>query len=144
MTDKQPLRARTGVAVRMEAGNATSNTLWAAGLVGVVVLGNHGAQFDVLQTRYASREDCLQDWGDEESCRAVDSSRSPTYFGPRYYWDPNRGRPVVVGPDGSERVASNARIGPSPSSRGATSSVGTFARGGFGGIGRGFGSGRGG
>lgn len=129
---------------RIEAGSATTNVLWGAGLVALVVLGNHGAQFDVLQTQYASRQDCLDDWGDEDSCRAVDPQRSNTYFGPRYYWDPARGRPVVVGPDGSERVASAARVGPSPSSVGATSVVGNFTRGGFGGIGRGFSSGRGG
>lgn len=127
-----------------EAGNATTNGVLAAGLVGLVVLGNHGAQFDVLQTRYASHQDCLEDWGDEDSCRAVDPQRSDTYFGPRYYWDPTRGQPVIVGSDGSERVASGARVGPSPSSVGVTSAVGSFARGGFGGIGRGFSSGHGG
>lgn len=140
-----PLRpARRDLSRRNEAGSTTTNALWGAGLVGLVVLGNHGAQFDVLQTQYASRQDCLNDWGDEDSCRAVDPQRSNTYFGPRYYWDPARGRPVVVGPDGSERVASAARVGPSPSSVGATSVVGNYARGGFGGIGRGFSSGHGG
>jgi hypothetical protein len=145
MPEKNPRRAaRSRISARKEAGNTASNVLVAAGLASVVVLGNHGAQFDVFQTRYASRQDCLQDWGDEDSCRAADPERSTTYLGPRYYWDPNRDRPVVVGPDGSERVAGTARIGPSPSSIGATSSVGSFARGGFGGIGRGFSSGRGG
>lgn len=135
---------RRGLSRRNEAGSATTNVLWGAGLVGLVVLGNHGAQFDVLQTEYASRQDCLEDWGDEDSCRAVDPRRSNIYFGPRYYWDPARGRPVLVGLDGSERVASTARVGPSRSSAGATSVVGSFARGGFGGIGRGFSSGHGG
>lgn len=127
-----------------EAGSVTTNVLWGAGLVGLVLLGNHGAQFDVLQTKYASRQDCLNDWGDGDSCRAVDPQRSNTYFGPHYYWDPARSRPVVVGADGSERVAGAARVGLSGSSVGATSIVGSFARGGFGGIGRGFSSGRGG
>jgi hypothetical protein len=132
------------LSTRNEAGSATTNVLWGAGLVGLVVLGNHGAQFDVLQTEYASRQDCLNDWGDEDSCRAGDPQRSNTYFGPRYYWDPARSRPVVIGPDGSERVARAARVGPSRGSPGATSIVGSFARGGFGGIGRGFSSGHGG
>jgi hypothetical protein len=116
----------------------------AAGVVSLVVLGYHGTQFDVLQTTYASRQDCLNDWGDEDSCRAADPPHSSIYFGPRYYWDPARGQPVTITPDGSERLASTARVGPSPTSIGVTRIVGNFARGGFGGIGRGFSSGRGG
>lgn len=128
---------------RTETGNATVNVLYVAGLVGLVALGNHGTQFDVRQTRYASREDCLQDWGDEDSCRAAGQG-SGVYFGPRYYWDPDRNRPVIVDSNGSEHVATTARIGSSDSPSGRTAVVGSFARGGFGGIGRGFSSGRGG
>jgi len=132
--------------VRRSAGNATTTALSLAGVVGLVVLGNHGAEFDLQQTSYATREDCLNDWGSDESCRPVDLSHSgrPVYYGPRYYWDPARGRPVVVGADGSERVAMNARIGAGGSRTGHSSFAGTFARGGFGGIGRGIGSGHGG
>jgi hypothetical protein len=119
--------------------------LWTAGAVSLVVLGNHGEEFDVLQTQYASRQDCLQDWGDEDSCKALEGPRSQTtYFGPRYYWDAARGKPVVVAPDGSEHIASQSRVGPTRGSLGATSVVGSFARGGFGGIGRGFSFGHGG
>jgi uncharacterized protein YgiB involved in biofilm formation len=129
-----------------EAGNTTTNVLWAAGMVGLVVLGNHGRQFDVQQTRYTSREDCLEDWGTEQSCQqtAASEGQTTTYVGPRYYWDPDRGKPVVIGTDGSEHVATSSRVRPSESISGRTSVVGTFSRGGFGGIGRGFGSGRGG
>ena len=130
--------------LRRDAGSAGSNMVVAAGLVCLVVLGNHGRQYNVLQTSYASRRDCLEDWGDEDSCRAANPGGSSTYYGPRYYWDPKRGRPVVIDRDGSERIATSARVGPVPSSRGATANVGSFARGGFGGIGRGFSSGRGG
>lgn len=125
-------------------GNATVNVLCATGIVTLVALGNHGRTYDVRQTTYASREDCLQDWGTEESCPASGQYQPGTYFGPRYYWDPGRNRPVVIGNDGAERVASSARIEPSGSLSGRTSVVGSFARGGFGGIGRGFSSGRGG
>lgn len=112
-----------------------------------MVLGNHGREFDLQQTTYASREDCLNDWASEESCREVGPSGYSghgTYVGPRYYWDADRGRPVVIGPDGSERVAGNARVGPSGSRFGSTSFAGVFARGGFGGIGRGISAGHGG
>jgi hypothetical protein len=133
---------------RRDAGSGTVNALCAAGVVSLVVLGNHGAEFDVRQTMYASRENCVHDWGDEESCRPTaqptGSWYSGTYVGPRYYWDPNRSRPVIVGSDGSERVATTAEVGPYGGSTGRTAIVGSFARGGFGGIGRGFSSGRGG
>lgn len=118
-----------------------------AGVVGLVLLGNHGREFDLQQTAYASREDCLNDWGSEESCSEVGPSNNGgrvTYIGPRYYWDPDRGRAVVIGADGSERVATNARIGSSGSRTGASRFAGVFARGGFGGIGRGFHAGHGG
>jgi hypothetical protein len=50
----------------------------------------------------------------------------------------------MVDSDGSERVATSTRVGPSGGGSGRTSIVGSFARGGFGGIGRGVSSGRGG
>jgi len=142
----RPQFAHRGPSVRKSAGNATVSVLSAAGVVGLVVLGNHGSEFDLQQTAYASREDCLNDWGSEESCQEVDQSHSgrPSYFGPRYYWDPARGRPVVVGADGSEHVAASARIGSTGSRTGHTAFAGSFARGGFGGIGRGISAGHGG
>jgi hypothetical protein len=137
--------SRPGFTLPRDSGNATAGgALWIAGMVGLVVLGNHGTQFDVQQTRYASREECMADWGTEGSCaQGTGSGQSSTYFGPRYYWDPDRGRPVVVNSDGSEHVATSTRVGPA-GSPGRTSVVGSFARGGFGGIGRGFSSGHGG
>jgi len=143
----RPRRPGDGPAAGKSVGYATASLLSAAGVVGLVVLGNHGREFDLQQTRYASREDCLNDWGSEENCREVAGSGNnwrPTYFGPRYYWDPDRGRPVVINPDGSERVATNARIGPTGSRTGSSSFAGVFARGGFGGIGRGISAGHGG
>jgi hypothetical protein len=130
-----------------QSGSATTgNFVGLAGVVGLALLGYHGREFDVQQTSYATREDCLDDWGTEDSCQpaSTGSAQGHVYFGPRYYWDPGRGKPVVVGADGSERVATGARIGASGSHFGRTSFIGSFARGGFGGIGRGFGSGHGG
>jgi hypothetical protein len=133
-----------GPSARKSAGNTTAaGVLSTAGVVGLVVLGYRGQEFDLQQTAYASREDCLKDWGSEESCPQISSpgSGQQTYYGPRYYWDPGRGRPVIVRPDGSERVADGTRVGPSGSRTGSTRFAGSFARGGFGGVGRGFGSG---
>jgi hypothetical protein len=146
MAERYRARMRRGPSARASAGNATASVLSAVGVVGLVALGNHGAEFDLQQTAYASRQDCLEDWGSEESCREVNSSGSgrSVYFGPRYYWDPNRGRPVVIAADGSERVATGARIGATGSRTGSTAFAGVFARGGFGGIGRGISAGHGG
>lgn len=130
---------------RKQAGSINGNVLGLAGFVGLAVLGYHGSQYDVRQTTYTSRDDCQRDWGSEESCPPVQTGHGGIgYFGPRYYWDPHRGAPVVIGPDGSEHVATSARVGAADSWRGRTSVVGHFSRGGFGGIGRGFSSGRGG
>ena len=143
----RPRQPGDGPAAGKSVGYATASLLSAAGVVGLVVLGNHGRAFDLQQTSYASREDCLSDWGSEENCREVAGSGNnwrPTYFGPRYYWDPERGRPVVIDPDGSERIVTNARIGSTGSRTGRSSFAGVFARGGFGGIGRGISAGHGG
>jgi hypothetical protein len=129
---------------RKQAGAINGNVLGLAGFVGLAVLGYHGSQYDVRQTSYASRDDCQRDWGSGESCPPVQTGHGIAYFGPRYYWDPHRGAPVVVAPDGSERVATSARVGAADSWRGRTAVVGHFSRGGFGGIGRGFSSGHGG
>jgi hypothetical protein len=144
MTHKSPKgHGRSVPRARRQAGSIGGNVLGLTGVAALVVLGNHGAQYDVRQTAYASREDCLKDWGTEASCPANRSGGS-AFFGPRYYWDPKRSSPVVINPDGSEHVAYEARVGSSGSSTGRTSIVGNFSRGGFGGIGRGFSSGRGG
>jgi hypothetical protein len=144
---QRPRTTRPRREMHDQSGSGTTgNLVGLAGAVGLALLGYHGREFDVQQTAYASRQDCLDDWGTEQSCQPVStgSAHGPVYFGPRYYWDPGRGRPVVIGADGSERVATAARVGPSGSHFGSTSFAGTFARGGFGGIGRGLGSGHGG
>jgi hypothetical protein len=138
---------RRPVRQRRESGNVTMAAVCVTGAVGLAVLGNHGPEYDVRETSYSSREDCLSDWGTEESCppdtRPESARHDLTYHGPRYYWDPERGHAVILHGDGSEHVATSARIGPSGSASGRTSVVGSFARGGFGHIGRGFSGGRG-
>jgi len=131
-------------AMRKQTGNTTATVLCAAGTVGLVALGNHGTQFDVHQATYATEEECQRDWDDESACQPSSNQHGSYYVGPRYYWDPQRNHPVIIGGDGSERVATHSTISAGGSLFGRTSIVGSFARGGFGRIGRGFSSGRGG
>ena len=72
-------------------------------------------QTEIRQHTYASKEDCLNDWGrDERDCRPEQSGRR--YVGPRYYWHHSGGYPVAINTDGSTRPlpASSLRAG-SPS-----------------------------
>jgi uncharacterized protein YgiB involved in biofilm formation len=89
---------------------------------------------DLVQQRYASFDECHHDWGDPADCRqsfAV-AGQSPYYYGPRYYWDPNLGRPMAVNADGTTRAISDAHITRTGSLTGITSRVGSVSRGGFG------------
>lgn len=92
---------------------------------------------DLTQQRYYSKENCVKDWGEEQRC----TSSSGGYYGPRYYWDRDLGRPMIVNGDGSVSAATNARIGSGGSSLGANLQAGKIARGGFGGFSRGFSAG---
>jgi hypothetical protein len=71
------------------------------------------------------------------------AGQSGYYFGPRYYWDPNLGRPMAINADGTTRTINDAHITRTGSLTGITSRVGSVARGGFGASAHGFG-GRGG
>jgi hypothetical protein len=98
---------------------------------------------DLKQQRYTSLDECRHDWGDPADCResfAV-GGQPVSYFGPRYYWDPNLARPVAVNSDGTTRAITNAHITSAGSESGVTSRVGSFARGGFGSSAHGFGMG---
>jgi hypothetical protein len=102
----------------------------------VGLYGCDGAPQQLQRQRYASLDECRHDWGDPADCtQGSAGTGSGYYFGPRYYWDPSFGRPVVVAPDGSTRSIVNSRIS-SAGSRfgGVTESAGSFARGGFGSI----------
>lgn len=58
-------------------------------------------QTEIRQHTYASREDCLEDWGrDERDCHPA---KSGGYAGPRYFWHHSGGYPVAIDTDGSTR-----------------------------------------
>jgi hypothetical protein len=102
-----------------------------------------GADVALHQQRYASREDCLRDWNSERDCQTTGMGTGGYggfggYYGPRYYWDPSRGQPIVVERDGSERAVPGARVSEASSAHGETVSAGRVTRGGFGSMGRGF------
>lgn len=100
---------------------------------------------DLQQQRYASLDECRHDWGDPADCRQSPSmvGHGVYYFGPRYYWDPNLGRPMALNADGTARAINDAHITRTGSLTGITSRVGSVSRGGFGASAHGFG-GRGG
>lgn len=105
-----------------------------------------GTEYDVKQQRYASREECLQDWNDEETCSQAitldENNRlhsSGYWYGPRYYWDRDINRPIQLRSDGSTRVMRNTRIDANTGSMvGTTLHEGSVRRGGFGSFSRGF------
>ena len=115
-------------------------------LVQLVLLGSaatvYGAFSDIkvslTQRSYASEADCRADWGTEDDCRQLQPDGR--YYGPRYYWDSNRNRPVIVGRDGTERISPTARFSSESVAHGVARPAG-FTRGGFGGFGHAFGRG---
>ncbi|HEX8988693.1 MAG TPA: hypothetical protein VF816_12105 [Rhodocyclaceae bacterium] len=123
--------------------------------VSLLVLGSVAAlaykndKVDLQQQEYASREDCVKDWGDESQCSPTASSYSSgsgggggggggSYRGPRYYWDHDSGRPMVVSSDGGVSPANHSHIGAGGSHIGQSFHVGSISRGGFGGSFHGF------
>jgi hypothetical protein len=100
---------------------------------------------DIQQQRYGSLDECRHDWGDPADCRQSSGVTGPGYyFGPRYYWDPNLGRPMAVNANGTTRAINDAHITRTGSLTGITSRVGSISRGGFGSSAHGFFGGRGG
>jgi len=97
------------------------------------------------QQRYTSLDQCRHDWGDPADCTPTASSAGGVgyfYYGPRYYWDFNSGRPIAVAPDGTTRSIVGSHITSEGSSvGGVTEHAGSFARGGFGSSAHGFGGG---
>lgn len=113
----------------------------------MVVSGCSKDPVEVKQEYYASKEDCERDWGvNSQDCvlntnndsRSSTGSSSGRYLGPRYYWDRDIGRPVVVDNAGQTRVAHNSYLNSGHSSFSMGSHSSTISRGGFGGFGRGF------
>jgi hypothetical protein len=104
--------------------------------------GCDGVPHQLQQQRYTSFEQCRRDWGDPADCKQSQAGGGAYFFGPRYYWDTNSGRPVAVEPDGTTRGISNSHItGGGSQSGGVTEHAGSVSRGGFGASARGFGGG---
>jgi hypothetical protein len=83
------------------------------------------------QQTYASREDCMSDWGrDERDCRPARSGGSGggAYLGPRYYWLHSGGYPMAVDPDGRTRPLPNSYLTNPGSTSKAISTTSTSGR----------------
>ncbi len=96
---------------------------------------------EVVRQEYYAKEDCVRDWGDaEEYCQeTITHSGGRLYYGPRYYWDRDLGKPVEVKPDGNTRVLSDvSNVTDTGSSHGKSEHLGSYSRGGFGSTARGF------
>lgn len=123
--------------------------LWMLGAgLGVAALSEEKTIEQLKQDTYASKEDCMQDWGgSEENCREETSGGSHVssgggggggsgggrYSGPRYYWDRSAGHPVIVTESGVHKPMPSAHGANSPLSHSIGSTpVGTVTRGGFG------------
>jgi hypothetical protein len=111
----------------------------------VGLYGCDGITESLQQQRYTSLEQCRQDWNDPADCKPALSNPGRAgyfFYGPRYYWDSNTGRPVVVAPDGTTRSIAGAHITSEGSTAGGvTEHAGSFARGGFGSSAHGYGGG---
>lgn len=118
--------------------------LWMLGAgLGVAMFSEDKVIEQLKQDRYASKEDCVQDWGSEENCKEEPGSGSYSsgggggssggYRGPRYYWDRSAGHPVIITDSGQHQPMPSAH----PSGSGVSHSMGsvdagTVTRGGFG------------
>lgn len=127
--------------------------------VGIAALSDEKSTAQLMQDSYASKEECVQDWGADQRCKDEQknngahssgggggggggrSTESNRYNGPRYYWDRNTGHPVVVSDSGAHEMVASAHPGGDPLSHSTASfHAGSVTRGGFGhfsGFGRG-------
>jgi len=90
------------------------------------------------QDTYANGDDCRKDWGNGNWCNSAPSSHggSAVYAGPRYYWDRDSGRPMVI-ENGEARPATNGEASRGGQSHATGSESVAVTRGGFGGHGGG-------
>ena len=105
-------------------------------LIGAAALAGCGRDEEMRRDVYASREDCLADWGNKpEDCTPASDRRhagSGFFYGPLYYGSALAGRSGAA-------WTQNARPGSrsiGTSSAGAPSRSGGISRGGFGSSGR--------
>lgn len=119
--------------------------LWMLGTgLGIAMLSEEKSVEQLQQDIYASREDCMQDWGgSEENCKEDTASSTHIsggggsggggYHGPRYYWDRSAGHPVIVTDSGRQVPMPSAHPSGNALSRSIGSThAGTVTRGGFG------------
>jgi hypothetical protein len=121
--------------------------LLGTGLVGYEISERSDEKTTVKLKRdfYATKAECIQDWGTEESCtednegesrsgsESGDNNQSRRYNGPRYYWDRGSGHPVILTDSGLHQAAPSAHPnGVAFSHSLGVTDAGTVTRGGFG------------
>lgn len=121
--------------------------LWMLGAgLGVAALSEEKTVEQLKQDHYASKADCMQDWGgSEENCKEESGSSSHSsgsggggssgggYRGPRYYWDRSAGHPVIVTDSGAHKPMPSAHPSGNAFSHSiGSSNAGSVTRGGFG------------
>lgn len=120
--------------------------LWVLGAgLGIAALSEEKTVEQLKQDHYASKEDCMQDWGgSEENCKEDSGSSSHSssgggghggggYHGPRYYWDRSAGHPVIVTDTGVHQPMPSAHPSGNAFSHSlGSSNAGSVTRGGFG------------
>lgn len=122
---------------------STEVALWMLGAgLGVAVLSDSKTTEQLKQDSYASKEECMQDWGGSpETCQEENTGGSSggssggggRYYGPRYYWDRSAGHPVIVTRSGTHQSMPYAHPAGSRFSHSiGTIDAGSVTRGGFG------------
>lgn len=87
---------------------------------------------NALQNSYANADDCRKDWGDGDRCKPAPNAHGGAAFvGPRYYWDRDAGRPMIIENGTARAVTSGDASRGGPSHATSVDSV-PVARGGFG------------
>lgn len=85
-----------------------------------------------LQNAYANANDCRKDWGDGNWCNSTSTGHAGTVFvGPRYYWDRDAGRPMVI-ENGTARALTTGDVSHGAPSHATSVDSVSVARGGFG------------
>jgi hypothetical protein len=93
-----------------------------------------GSNLPATATRgtYTNAADCRKDWGDGDACKPTSNGHGGiNYVGPRYYWDRNSGRPMVV-EDGVARAAAGGEASRGAPTHATSVESVAVARGGFG------------
>jgi hypothetical protein len=109
----------------------------------LVWLAGCAPQPTLQQDSYASRQDCVADWGQEDQCTEDQKSstgsgnwRAPLYLGPTY-WSNQRARLV------RQQLESSRKLASAPAAGNAAQASNMRRSGGFGATGRGYSSGGG-